>query len=89
MTLTLYSAVKEFQENKDEQVFEKIYNKLKPKINYSLLQTDMRERKDLSQDLSLILYEKSLSYSLDEVPGYEEFEKKILKKKISNAQVVS
>lgn len=80
MTLTLYTDVKEFQETRDDRVFERIYNKLGSKINYSLRQTHIEEREDLKQELSIILYNKALVYSLDEVPGFEEFEKKMLKK---------
>ncbi|MFD1738724.1 hypothetical protein ACFSCX_19595 [Bacillus salitolerans] len=80
MTVSLYSDVMEFQKTKDDQVFARIYKKLGPKINYSLLQTRLDEREDLKQELSLVVYEKVLSYSLDEVPGFEEFEKQVLKK---------
>ncbi|MFD1738840.1 hypothetical protein ACFSCX_20185 [Bacillus salitolerans] len=80
MGASLYTVVKEFQETESERAFERIYKKLCPKINYSLRQTHIEEREDLQQELSLLVYEKALHYSLDEVPGFEEFEKKILKK---------
>ena len=78
--ISLYTDVKEFQETKDDQVFERIYDKLGPKINYSLRQTRVEDREDLRQELGMIVYKKALDYSLDEVPGFEEFEKKMLKK---------
>lgn len=75
----LFKNVKEFQETRNDQTFNEIYERLNPNIQHSLRQTHIQEREDLKQELSQIVYEKALSYHLDEVPGFEEFEKKVLK----------
>ena len=80
---TLYRDVERFQKTRDDETFTKIVNRLDPNIRSSLRQTHLQERDDLKQELNFIVYEKAICYPLDKIPGFEEFEKKILKKSVS------
>ncbi len=77
---TLYEDVEEFQKRRTDESFSRIIKRLDSNIRHSLKQTNLQERDDLKQELSFILYEKTISYRLDQVPGFEEFEKSILRK---------
>ncbi|KAA0545419.1 hypothetical protein FZW96_17965 [Bacillus sp. BGMRC 2118] len=52
--------------------------RLEPNIRSSLRQTPYQERDDLKQELRYTVYEKTIGYPLDEIPGFKEFEKKTL-----------
>jgi hypothetical protein len=77
---TLYKQVEKFQDSKNNDLFKQIVQCMEPNITRSLKQTVLQERDDLKQELILILYEKTLGYPLDKVPGFGEFEKSLLTK---------
>jgi hypothetical protein len=55
----------------------KIMDLFIPKIKKSVLQTAPQEREDLAQELKIKLFESILSYDMDEVPGFYEFNEMI------------
>lgn len=55
----------------------KIIELFNPKIKKSVLQTAPQEREDLAQELKIKLFESILTYDMDEVPGFYEFNEMI------------
>lgn len=68
----LYEDIKKAKE-KDELAILSVINRFEPKIKFSLRQTSLQNREDLSQELKIKIIEALNRCNLEEVPNFKGF----------------